>query len=79
MAYKFQFRDVFAQQDAILDGLVLTLQLSVGTITLGFVLGVLVAAALPLAALRSGVVRPGAGETVCLIVCGANLDPASLN
>ena len=36
------------------------------------------AAALPLAALRSGVVRPGAGETVCLIVCGANLDPASL-
>jgi threonine dehydratase len=37
------------------------------------------AAALPLAALRSGVVRPSAGETVCLIVCGANLDPASLN
>ncbi len=46
MAYKFQFRDVFAQQDAILDGLVLTLQLSVGTITLGFSLGVLVAATL---------------------------------
>ena len=46
MAYKFQFRDVFAQQDAILDGMVLTLQLSVGTITLGFALGVLVAAAL---------------------------------
>ena len=37
------------------------------------------AAALPLAALRSGVVRPRAGETVCLIVCGANLDPANLN
>ena len=37
------------------------------------------AAALPLAALRSGVVRPRAGETVCLVVCGANLDPASLN
>ena len=36
------------------------------------------AAALPLAALRSGIVRPRAGETVCLIVCGANLDPASL-
>lgn len=46
MAYKFQFRDVFAQQDAILDGMVLTLQLSVGTITLGFALGVMVAAAL---------------------------------
>jgi threonine dehydratase len=37
------------------------------------------AAALPLAALRSGIVRPRAGETVCLIVCGANLDPASVN
>jgi threonine dehydratase len=37
------------------------------------------AAALPLAALRSGAYRPHLGETVCLIVCGANLDPASLN
>jgi threonine dehydratase len=37
------------------------------------------AAALPLAALRSGVVRPRSGERVCLIVCGANLDPASLS
>ena len=36
------------------------------------------AAALPLAALRSGAVRPRAGDTVCLIVCGANLDPAML-
>lgn len=36
------------------------------------------AAALPLAALRSGAVRPLAGERVCLIVCGANLDPATL-
>jgi len=36
------------------------------------------AAALPLAALRSGTVRPRVGETVCLIVCGANLDPATL-
>ena len=36
------------------------------------------AAALPLAALRSGAVRPRAGERVCLIVCGANLDPATL-
>ena len=46
MAYKFQFRDVFAQQEAILDGLVLTLQLSLGTIFLGFVIGILVAAVL---------------------------------
>ena len=37
------------------------------------------AAALPLAALRCGAVRPRAGENVCLIVCGANFDPASLN
>ena len=36
------------------------------------------AAALPLAALRSGAFRPRAGEKVCLIVCGANLDPATL-
>jgi threonine dehydratase len=36
------------------------------------------AAALPLAALRSGLVRPRAGEKVCLVVCGANVDPASL-
>ncbi len=37
------------------------------------------AAALPLAALRSAAVRPRAGEKVCLIVCGANLDPATLD
>ena len=36
------------------------------------------AAALPLAALQSGVVRPQAGERVVLIICGANLDPATL-
>jgi threonine dehydratase len=36
------------------------------------------AAALPLAALRSGVVRPRVGEKVCLIVCGANVDLAML-
>ena len=46
MAYTFQFRDVFAQQDAIVDGLVLTLELSVGTILLGFAIGILVAAVL---------------------------------
>ncbi|HKX41034.1 MAG TPA: pyridoxal-phosphate dependent enzyme, partial [Burkholderiaceae bacterium] len=37
------------------------------------------AAALPLAALRTGLVRPLAGARVCLIVCGANLDPSTLN
>ena len=36
------------------------------------------AAALPLAALQSGRYQPRADEKVCLIVCGANLDPASL-
>lgn len=37
------------------------------------------AAALPLAALHSGAYLPRADEKVCLIICGANLDPASLN
>lgn len=37
------------------------------------------AAALPLAALQSGRYVPRADETVCLIICGANLDPGSLN
>jgi threonine dehydratase len=36
------------------------------------------AAALPLAALQSGVVRPRAGERVVLVICGANVDPATL-
>ncbi len=36
------------------------------------------AAALPLAALQSGAWRPREGEKLCLIVCGANLDPATL-
>lgn len=36
------------------------------------------AAALPLAALQTGAYRPRADEKVCLILCGANLDPASL-
>ena len=43
-----------------------------------FKLAVEPAAALPLAALQCGAVRPAAGERVCLIVCGANLDPATL-
>ena len=37
------------------------------------------AAALPLAALQSGVVRPREGERIVLIVCGANVDPSTLN
>jgi threonine dehydratase len=37
------------------------------------------AAALGLAALQTGVYPVHATETVCLIICGANLDPASLN
>ena len=36
------------------------------------------AAALPLAALQTGAIRPRAGEALCLIVCGANLDVATL-
>ena len=36
------------------------------------------AAALGLAALQTGVYRPRAGEKVCLVICGANLDPATL-
>lgn len=36
------------------------------------------AAALPLAALQTGAYTPRAGEKVCLIVCGANVDPATL-
>jgi len=37
------------------------------------------AAALPLAALQAGVVRPQPGERVALVLCGANVDPASLS
>ena len=37
------------------------------------------AAALPLAALHSGRHVPRSGDAVCLILCGANIDPASLN
>ncbi|MGI4778946.1 MAG: hypothetical protein ACRYGA_12630 [Janthinobacterium lividum] len=36
------------------------------------------AAALPLAALQTGAYLPAAGEKICLIVCGANVDPATL-
>ena len=37
------------------------------------------AAALGLAALQSGAYKPKPDETVCLVICGANLDPASLS
>ena len=37
------------------------------------------AAALPLAALQSRRYVPNPNDTVCLIICGANIDPASLN
>jgi threonine dehydratase len=36
------------------------------------------AAALGLAALQTGAYRPRVDETVALILCGANLDPAKL-
>ncbi len=36
------------------------------------------AAALPLAALQCGAYVPHEDEKVCLIVCGANFDPAVL-
>ena len=36
------------------------------------------AAALPLAALQTGAVQPRAGEKVCLIICGANVDVTTL-
>lgn len=41
-------------------------------------LAVEAAAALPLAALHSGAVRLQPGQRVCLIVCGANVDPATV-
>ena len=43
-----------------------------------FKLAVEPAAALGLAALRTGAYRPRKGERVALIVCGANVDPATL-
>ena len=41
-------------------------------------LGVEAAAALPLAALQTGAYVPVEGEKVCLVICGANLDPSTL-
>jgi threonine dehydratase len=36
------------------------------------------AAALGLAALQSGAYQPSKDEVVCLVLCGANVDPATL-
>ncbi len=44
-----------------------------------FKLAVEPAAALGLAALQTGAYRPREGESVCLVICGANLDPTSLS
>ena len=44
-----------------------------------FKLAVEPAAALGLAALQCGAYVPAAGEKVCLVLCGANLDPATLS
>jgi polar amino acid transport system permease protein len=45
MTYSFQFRDVFAAWEFLLDGLVLTLELSVVTMVLGLLIGMAGAAA----------------------------------
>lgn len=44
-----------------------------------FKLAVEPAAALGLAALWTGACRPAATDTVCVVLCGANLDPATLS
>ena len=44
-----------------------------------FKLAVEPAAALGLAALQTGAYRPAPNEKVCLVLCGANLDPGSLS
>ena len=38
MGYSFHFQDVFAARDALLHGLLLTLQLTATTIVLGFII-----------------------------------------
>ena len=45
MSYSFQFRDVFAAWEFLLDGLVLTLELSLVTMVMGLLIGVAGAAA----------------------------------
>src|SRR5258708_5483437 len=45
MTYSFQFRDVFAAWEFLLDGLILTLELSLFTMVVGLIIGVAGAAA----------------------------------
>ena len=45
MTYSFQFRDVFAAWEFLLDGLLLTLELSLFTMTSGLIIGLAGAAA----------------------------------
>src|SRR5436190_13455922 len=45
MSYSFQFRDVFAAWEFLLDGLVLTLELSLVTMAVGLIIGLAGAAA----------------------------------
>lgn len=45
MAYSLQFRDVFAARDSLIDGLLLTLQLTATTTVFGFIIGLAVAVA----------------------------------
>ena len=45
MSYSFQFRDVFAAWEFLLDGLVLTLELSLVTMAVGLLIGMAGAAA----------------------------------
>src|SRR5579862_3566063 len=45
MTYSFQFRDVFAAWEFLLDGLVLTLELSAVTMVMGLAIGLAGAAA----------------------------------
>jgi len=45
VSYSFQFRDVFAAWDFLLDGLILTLELSLVTMAVGLVIGMAGAAA----------------------------------
>lgn len=45
VTYNFQFRDIFAQSDFLLDGLLLTLELSLVTMAMGLLIGVAGAAA----------------------------------
>jgi threonine dehydratase len=68
-------------QRHVRDALVLadaSIQQAQSTLWHEFKLAVEPAAALGLAALRSGAYAPAAGEKVCLVLCGANLDPAKL-